>query len=242
MYLGYWTYKLIGMDPMFSFPFIGLCLALIGMLFYRTIIRWLIDAPDLIQILGTFGAAILLQGLAQFLWSPDYRAVEEPLLTGSVRIAGAFIGKPQLFVGIMSLVVIGLLYLIINKTELGFAIQATGQDRFAATLVGLNHDLMFMYTWGFGLGCLGIAGALLSMYLYIFPQVGTLFGVISFVVVALGGLGSIQGALIGGCIIGLTEVLGGTLTLPSLKHVFPFALYLPVLLFRPKGIMGVREG
>jgi branched-chain amino acid transport system permease protein len=104
--------------------------------------------------------------------------------------------------------------------------------------MGISPDRMFALGWGIGSMCVGIAGALLVNFFYIFPEVGFLFGLIAYVAVALGGFGSIVGALAAGVVIGLVEGLSGILIQPAFKYVAVFSMYLLVVLIRPQGFFG----
>ncbi len=130
------------------------------------------------------------------------------------------------------------LYLFITRTETGLALQATAQDREAASLMGIPTDRMYALGWGVGAACVGVAGVLLSTFYFVFPDVGLQFALIAYVAVALGGFGSILGALAAGVLIGLLESLGGLLIDPSFKLLFIFGLYLAVVVFRPQGLFG----
>jgi branched-chain amino acid transport system permease protein len=145
---------------------------------------------------------------------------------------------PQLVASIGSLIAFGLLVWFISRTETGLALQATAQDRDAASLMGINTERMFALGWGIGGACVGIAGALLANFFYVYPDVGFTFALIAYVTVALGGFGSIPGALVAGVIIGITEVLGGFFIAPAFKYVVVFCIYLLVVSLRPQGLMG----
>jgi branched-chain amino acid transport system permease protein len=238
LFTAYWTYTLFSFDPLLSLPLCTLLLFVIGILAYKGIISKIIHAPFLAQLIATFGLGIFLRSLAQFLWSPNYRMVEKPWVQGRIDLGGIFIGLPQLVASVMAVVAFGFLYWFINKTETGKALQATSEDREAAALVGINSDKMFALGWGIGAACVGVAGALLANYYYIFPDVGFPFSLIAFVAVALGGFGSIPGAFIAGAVIGLVETLSGFLIIPALKYVAVFILYLIVVIVRPQGLFG----
>ena len=151
---------------------------------------------------------------------------------------GIFIGLPQLVASLGCLLAFAGLYVFINRTDTGLALQATAQDREAASLMGIPTDRMYALGWGIGSACVGVAGGLLAMFYFIFPEVGFLFALLAYVAVAMGGFGSITGALFAGLLIGLMESLGGLLIDPSFKYVFIFAMYLVVVFFRPQGLFG----
>ena len=209
-----------------------------GVATHYGIIRHILGASMLAQICATFGLAVFLRALAQFLWTPDVRTISHPLVEGRVEIAGIFMGLPQIVASLGCLLAFALLYLFINRTDAGLALQATAQDRQAASLMGIPTDRMFALGWGIGAACVGIAGGFLSMFFVIFPEVGFMFALLAYVAVAMGGFGSILGCLFAGLLIGLMESLGGLLIDPSFKYVFIFALYLAVVFFRPQGLFG----
>jgi branched-chain amino acid transport system permease protein len=228
----------LGLDPLLALPLITLLLGLAGLLVHYGIIRRLLTAPMLAQICGTFGLAVALRATAQFLWTPDFRTITDPLVAGRVQIGPIFIGQPQLVAGAICLLAFVLLWLFVTRTETGLGLQATAQDRQAAAVMGIPVERMSALGWAIGLGCVGIAGTMLSTFFYVFPDVGVGFALLAFVAVALGGFGSIMGSLVAGVMIGLVESLGGLLVDPSYKTLIVFGLYLSIVLVRPMGLFG----
>jgi branched-chain amino acid transport system permease protein len=104
--------------------------------------------------------------------------------------------------------------------------------------MGIDTERMFALGWGIGAACVGLAGGLLTIFFYIFPDVGSTFALLAYVTVALGGFGNVPGTLVAGVIVGLVEVLGGLLIAPALKYVAVFVIYLVVVLWRPQGLFG----
>ena len=238
MFTSFWGFTLFHFDPLLSLPFCMILLFLVGVATYFIIIKKILKAPFLAQILATFGLGIFLRYLAQFMWSPDFRTIKNPILSGNLNVGGLFIGIPQLAASVICVVTFIILYLLINKTEIGAALLATSEDREAASLMGINSDKMFALGWGIGAACLGVAGALMSNFYYIFPEVGFSFSLIAYVAVALGGFGSIPGSFVAGIIIGLVEFLSGLLIAPAFKYAFVFLIYLLVVFIRPQGLWG----
>lgn len=238
MYIAYWLFTLLNLDPVYSLPICALVLFFLGVATYKILIARIMNAPMLAQIFATFGLMIFLQGLAFFLWKPDYRTIGKSLLTGRIEVLGIFIGLPQLFSALGALATAGILFFLINRTEIGRALRATSEDREAAALMGINTDRMYAFAWGLGAACVGVAGALLATFYPIFPQVGAVFGLTAFVVVVLGGFGSITGAFIAGIIVGLIQVTGGILFEPAFKNIFVYSLFLIVVFIRPQGLLG----
>ncbi|MBX9592234.1 MAG: branched-chain amino acid ABC transporter permease [Hyphomonadaceae bacterium] len=237
MYASFWFWVL-GLDPLFALPLVAALLGLAGLLVHYGIIRRLLTAPMLAQVCGTFGLAVAMRAAAQYLWTPDFRTITNPLIAGRVQIGPIFIGQPQLVAGAVCLLAFVLLWLFVTRTETGLALQATAQDRQAAAVMGIPTERMSALGWAIGLGCVGVAGTMLSTFFYVFPDVGASFAPLAFVAVALGGFGSILGSLVAGVLIGLVESLGGLLIDPSYKTLIVFGLYLAVVLVRPMGLFG----
>ena len=152
----------------------------------------------LAQVFATFGLAVLLRSAAQFLFGTDFHTVKAPLLEGRVALGPVFIGVPQLAASVTALGAFLALYLFLSRSETGLALQATAQDRQAASLMGINTQRMFALGWVIGSACVGVAGGLLAMFFYIFPDVGATFALLAYVTVALGGFGNVPATLAGG--------------------------------------------
>jgi len=238
MFSSFWLWTLLGLDPIISIPITMLILAISGILTHYLLIRYILKAKMIVQICATFGLSVFLRSLAQFLWTPDFRNVANPLLEGRLEIAGIFIGQPQFYASLVCLLSFLLLYLFVNKSETGLALQATAQDRKAAETLGINSNKMFALGWALGLSCVSIAGTMMSNFFFIFPDVGVHFSLFAFVAVALGGFGSILGCFIAGIIIGLVESLGGLLIDLSYKLLYVFLIYLLIVIYRPQGLFG----
>jgi len=238
MYTAFWLWSLFALDPLLSVPVCAVLLFAAGLATHYGIIRHLLNASMLAQICATFGLAVFLRSLAQFLWTPDFRTVIDPLVAGRVELGGVFLGVPQIVASLGCLAAFAFLYAFITRTETGLALQATAQDAQAASLMGIPTDRMFALGWGIGAACVGVAGVLLTNFYYVFPEVGLQFALLAYVAVAMGGFGSILGCLLAGVLIGLVESLGGLLIDPSYKLLIVFGLYLLVVFFRPKGLFG----
>jgi len=238
MYASYWLNSLARLDPVIGTPLVALLMFGFGIVVYRSIIGKVLRGPFLARLLVTFGLGIFFVNMAQFLWTPDYRMVQESISHGIVMLGPIFIELPKLVASIGSLVVAGLVYWFLRKTKTGLAIQAISIDRTAASLMGINLERLNAIAFGLGLACAGAAGALLASFYYIFPDVGTMFGLVALVAVALGGFGSTEGALIGAILIGIIETVGGFLVGPEYKYALIFLAYLLIVIARPRGLMG----
>ena len=238
MYLSYFLHAGLGWDPIAALPVNAVALFALGVLVYYALIRRVLRAPMLAQIFATFGLGVFLQNGAQFLWRPDFRTLGDTWVTGRIALAGVYVSGPQVAAAAGAVITTGALWWLLSRTEVGRALLATAEDRQAASLMGINPDRMFALAWGLGAACVGVAGALLSTFYYVFPQVGGVFALIAFVAVALGGFGSVVGAFAGGVLIGVVESLAGVFVAPAVKNVFVFAIYLVVVLLRPRGLVG----
>ena len=238
MYGAFWGFVLFHLDPLLTLPLTALMLFALGVLLYRLLIVRIVDAPMVSQIFTTFGLMILFRGIAQFFWKPDFRSIENSFVAGSVQWGGLHLGKPQLLAGAGAVVVTGLVYWFLHRTRLGVALEATAADKEAARLMGIDSHRMFALAWGIAAACAGVAGVLLSTFFPIFPEVGASFILIAFVVVNLGGFGSVAGAFWAGILVGVIEVMGGLLVGPEYKLAIVLVLFLGVLMWRPRGLMG----
>ena len=239
MYAAYWAFTLLNVDPLLFTPIDVILMFVLGMLVYKVFISRIINAATTAQTFATFGLMILLRAGAQFLWSGDYKSILESKATGQIVLPGGlYLGRPQLLAAFGAIVSCAFLYWVIQRTEVGRALQAVAEDKQAASLMGINSEWMYTLAWGMGLACVGVAGALLSTYYYTFPNVGLLFGQMALVTVAMGGFGNILGTFVAGVINGLVMVMCGLILGPAFKYLGPFALYLGVVLSRAWGLTG----
>ena len=150
------------------------------------------------------------------------------------------ISRPKLIGFAASLIVAGLLWLLLKRTDTGRAIRAVAKEKLGARLMGIEVGHIFGITFGLGCACLAVAACLLMPSFYVNPRVGNAFVLVAFTIVVLGGMGSVPGALLGGLFIGVVESLGGLLLGDSLGQLGIFIIFILVLLFRPTGLFGAR--
>src|SRR5208283_2364219 len=167
-----------------------------------------------------------------------FKSVTNTWLSGrTVELSGVFLPLPQVAASIVCLLAFAGL-LVISHTEFGRALEATREDRDAVALIGIDRDRIFALGWGLGAAAVGVAGVMLAGFYYVSPNVGANFALIAYVTVALGGFGSLTGALVAGILIGETESFTALLISPALKQVGMFAIYMLVLMVRPRGLFG----
>ncbi|MGB9812996.1 MAG: branched-chain amino acid ABC transporter permease [Thermovenabulum sp.] len=239
MYTAFWMYALFKLDPLLTLPIASFFIFVISFLTYKLIIKKVLDAPGLTALLATFGLSLFIRNLAQFLWTPNYRFITESFVADKkVAMGPVIIGMPQLVAAFGSILMTVIIFYFVKKTKMGMAIQATALDRDTAKLMGIDTEKVYAVTFGISGICVGVAGTLLSTFFPVYPEAGALYSLLAFVIVAFGGFGNIQGALLGGIIVGLAESLGGFFLGTQFKYAVVFLLYLLVLQFRPKGLFG----
>ena len=238
MYIAYWMFTLLDMDPMISIPICALALFVYGAVIHKVLIKAVLKAEMLTQIVVTFGLALFMSSLAQYFWTPNFRSISDTTLDKKMDFLNVSIQFGHVIIIIVSVIILSLILWLLYKTELGLSMLAVSEDRETASLMGINPDNIFMLTWGIGLGCVGVTGALLSGIYYIYPLVGSSFGLLSFIAVAMGGFGSIGGAFIGAFLVGFIQVFSAYLILPSFKLLVVFLFFIIVLMFKPKGFWG----
>ncbi|HOI81200.1 MAG: branched-chain amino acid ABC transporter permease [Thermovirgaceae bacterium] len=239
MYFSYWLGFIWKIDPIISSVAGGAFVFIVGALTYRLVIRRTIGKSAMSALLATFGLSMLIKNICLNRFSPNFRLLQDTLLGGKTfNLAGIIIPVPQLVIGLVALALLFVVYRLVKKTRLGWAIQATAMDKEAAELMGINTERIYLLVFGLGGACVGIAGGLLPSYLAVHPEVGALFSLIAFVCVAMGGFGSIPGALLASLLIGLVEAFAGFYIAPVFKYVAVFGLYLVVVMVRPRGLFG----
>ena len=240
MFAAYWLFQLWQIPVYLSALVMLPAFALFGYLVYRLVIHRTMGQGDVVQIFATVGIGVILQNAALVLWTGDFRTIRSAYADAIWRVGGVQVSVPLLVAFVVAVAVTGLLFLFLNRTMEGKAIRAVVQDPIAAMAMAINLDRIYLRTFTIGTCCVGLAGILLAPNYPIFPAIGISFGLVSFVVVVLGGLGSMVGALLGGLIIGLVEVFSGFFIATDLKQAFYFLVFVLVLVLRPQGLFGQR--
>jgi branched-chain amino acid transport system permease protein len=209
---------------------------ILGLLIAKFIINPIIENPELSQVFTTMGMGIIMQNTALILWKADPRGKGVAALP--LKLGFLMISYPRLRAFLIAAMVVIVLTLIFKLTYVGMAIRASAQQRNAASMTGVNLSRIYAIAFGMGISLAAISGILLLPIYPATPTIGLQFVLICFVVVILGGMGSISGALVGGLSIGIIESFSGFFIDPSLKSVVYFIVFILVLLFRPKGFFG----
>ena len=241
MYGAFWSHVLWRIDPFVSLVLWVPIMFLAGMLVYRFLLRSIIPGGELNTLLYTAGLSLLIANVALFSWTGDYRTIKLPYAITPLRPFGIAVPIPLALAFALATAITLALYLFLARTDLGRAIRATSQHPEAAALMGIDAGRVSMVTFGLGSALAGAAGILLAPSLYLYPTVGEILIAKCFVIVVLGGLGSVAGAIAGGILLGLVESLGAVYVSVAYKDTIGFVIFLLVLLFRPSGLFGVGK-
>lgn len=240
MYVTLTTTNQLGYDPLFSIPLNAVFLFVLGYLTYKFIIAKVMDAPMLAQIFATFGLLLIIRYGMLFVVGPSTQTVDEFMFDGSTILFDRIvISHPTVVTAVVSVITLGILFLFMNRTKTGKAIRATSQDWEAARVMGINPDRVNAITWGVGLAVTGVAGSMVATFFPVHPELTpTTWTLIAFASVALGGFGSVLGAVFGGIGIALAEKIGTTLLNPSYKEMYVFIVFIVALILRNQDVLG----
>lgn len=211
---------------------------LLGIVFERVVFKRIYEGPEINSLLISLGLLIFLENTALFLWGSEVVSVKAPFNDTMVSVFSAKITLQRIVVLISSFLIIAMLYYFLNFSKYGKSIVATAQDPKGAALVGIDIPRIYMSTFGISAGLAAAGGALLAPLFYVFPTMGSMPLLKAFVVVVLGGMGNVQGAVVGGFLVGIVESLGGAYISSDYKNAFAFVILIVVLLIRPQGIFG----
>ena len=242
MYASYWLWAWLGVDPYLSVLLTAPAFFVLGMGIQRVVIEPNRAAAEHNQLLLTLGLALFLENLALVLWQGDFRTLRVPYANASFVIGDALVEVSRLVAARGAVFIALALFVFLRRTDVGKAIRALAEEREGAMLVGIDVARIRSVAFGIGSACVAVAGALITPFFYIAPDVGESFNLMAFVVVVLGGMGNFIGALLGGLIVGLAESLGAALLPGSLKQLVVFVIFVLVLLFRPEGLFGGARG
>jgi branched-chain amino acid transport system permease protein len=240
-YMMYALVMLLGVNFFIALPLaIALGVALGGLL-ELVLLRRLRGADIDTTMLVMIGAWIALQNAEQLAWTGVAKSIDVPFPAAPLVIGPVSVAWNRVFVLVVALALIGVTYLLINRTKLGRAMRATFQDRDTAALMGVRIGNIHTATFALGSGLAAAAGALLGPVFVAYPSMGDMAAAKAFAIVILGGLGSIPGATIGGFILALVEELGAGYVSSGYRDAMGFLLIIVILLFRPTGLFARKE-
>jgi branched-chain amino acid transport system permease protein len=214
--------------------------ALLGIIIERLAYRPLRSRSKLSVLITAIGVSLLLQNAGQFFFGANPRAFPVLFLEKSFNLGGGLIlDSNQLAVFVVTIILLVLLQFIVLKTKIGTAMRAVSFNPTAASLVGINNDIVISFTFGLGSALAAAGGILYSMnYKSIDPLMGILPGLKAFVAAVLGGIGNIPGAALGGMLLGIVETFVNGSRFSTYTDAIAFAILILILLFRPAGLLG----
>ncbi|MCU0561845.1 MAG: branched-chain amino acid ABC transporter permease [Desulfobacterales bacterium] len=246
MYVAYWAVLLTGMHPYLSLVVVVPVMFVFGYLLQDILIKPIFKSEKEVRepitvIIVTTGVWYILDNLALLIFGPQYRNIQDNPLRGKMlEIGDMMVSVPKLWGFFTALATALVIYLFLRKTRMGRAVRATSLDRDAASLQGINQYRIYNIAFGMGTAVAGVAGVTLVPFYNVFPTVGVLFDIKCFIIVVLGGLGSIGGALLGGMIIGVIESVGPQFMTATWTEAIVYALFLAFLFLKPSGLFGVK--
>lgn len=245
MYVALWSCQRWSLPPLAAIPLVAAVLYVLGL----GIERWLIDPvyrkeatrEPMGVLIFTAGLGIFLENFMLTIAGPDQKSLAGDWVNQTVRVGGLLFTYPQIAGFVVSALVTLLLALFLKKTRTGRAIRATGQDREAASVLGVDTAKVHRLAFAVGLGVLGVAGSVLLPMNAVDPFLGGVFGMRAFIIVVLGGIGSIAGAFWGGILVGVVESVGSQFIPVTFAQGLIFMIFLVVLYVRPSGLFGLEE-
>ena len=238
LFAAYLVHQKLGLDPYLAAFVLAPVFFALGYALQRLIIGPASHGDDRNMLLVTLGLAVLIENALLYEFRADTRTVELAYSFRTINVGFTFLSVSRLISFVAVFAVALVLWLIMTLTDTGKAIRAVAKEKLGAELAGIDVAHIYATTFGLGTACVAIAACLLIPTYYVNPSAGNAFVLVAFTVVVLGGMGSVPGALIGGLAIGVVESLGGFFFGESLGQVGIFAIFIAVLLFRPRGLFG----
>jgi branched-chain amino acid transport system permease protein len=240
MYAAFVLFSALRLDPLIAMLPIAAGFFVIGYLLQATLINSFVGRPEHQQFILLVGLAIIIVNALLMIFGPDARPTNLSYAFDSYLIGALIIDKVRVYAAAAALAVTALLFAFFRHTRTGTAIRACADNLTGAAVVGLNVGRLYAFTFGLGLASVGAAGALMVTLADAAPGLAPAYTLLAFIIVIIGGLGSMPGALVGGVLIGVSEALAGFFVAPSMKSMFSFALLILVLVLRPQGLLGRR--
>jgi branched-chain amino acid transport system permease protein len=237
-YCIYWMVNLTSLDPFFGFLVILPLFLLFGWGLYMGFFRRVSKAGKNPSLLLAFGLMVVLEHLMSLFWTPNTRTVTTSYSALGLHVMGINISFPRLMVSIVTVIVTGAVFFFLKMTMLGKAVRGVSEDMRAAALLGISPSRVSAVTFSIGMALGGIAGVATAITYPFDPYFGFLFSLKALIAVAFGGLGSVEGALLGGIILGVLESLSSYTISAGWADAIVYAAFLLILIFRPEGLLG----
>ncbi len=239
-FIAYTLWSQLGLDPLVGVVITTPIVFGLGWLIYRLLVRPIRNAPMSSTVLLTFGLALVVEGVMGEIWGNDSTAIRPSYVDQSFHIGGVFLPKAQVYGGLLAVVVLLALWAILTKTWLGRAIRAAAANPASAELVGIKVTSVAAVVFGLGLAAAGAGGAITGVLYSFLPGSHYLWIARLLAIVVLGGLGSLEGAVLSALIFGIAETVTAVYISPAWATAVPYAIVFFVLLIRPQGLLGTR--
>jgi branched-chain amino acid transport system permease protein len=240
MYAATVLFAALGLDPFLCILPAALAFFLFGYLLQAGLINPFITRPEHSQFMLLVAVAIIMVNALLMVFGPSARNVQVDYQLESFEIGKILVDKARLFAALAAVVTAGLLFSFFRFSLVGKAIRACADNHLGALVVGLDVKHLYALTFGLGSVCVAVAGCAMVLLVDVTPALGPAYTLLAFVIVIVGGLGSMPGALLGGVLIGVSEAMAGLFIAPSAKSMFSFGLLILILLFRPQGLLGKK--
>jgi branched-chain amino acid transport system permease protein len=237
-YASFFAISLLGVDYFTSIVLAMLATAAAGVLVERLAVRPLQGRPFFTVFLSTFAVSMMLQDLAQILWTPDPREIPSPFLPSPIVIGPVFLTVQRMFIFLVAVAIVAAFWAFLRYTRAGMAIRALARDRDAALLMGIDAERMHVATFALGAALAAAGGALLGAMFNVYPTMGEQPLLKGFALVIMGGMGSVPGVFVAGLVLGIAEGLTAGFFSTGYVDVVAFGTLIVVLLVRPGGIAG----
>jgi branched-chain amino acid transport system permease protein len=238
MYLTVVLFAGLDLDPFLTMLPIAALFLVFGYALQVTIINSFVTRPDHSQFMLLLAIAVIMTNSLLIAFGPDARSIRLDYLLQSIELGPLLIDRGKLYAALVAVGASTTLFGFFRFTRTGTAIRACADNWLGAKVVGLDVKRLYGLAFGLGAACVAIAGCMMSLLVDISPALGPAYTLLAFVIVIVGGLGSMSGALLGGVLIGISEALAGLFITPSAKSMFSFGLLVLVLLIRPRGLLG----
>lgn len=246
IYISYFIFTWFGIDPYLLMFLTAVLMAGFGYILQRFVISNMLarekEVEPISVLLFTAGLGVFLSNLALVIFKGNPRTATTVYTGRSIHAGMLYVSVPKLISFVIAMGCTVLLYYFLQKSETGRAIRAASQNRNVVTLMGVNIRRLYNIAFAISVGMVGIAGALLLPYSSVQPTSGTTYSFKSFVIIVLGGQGSVIGALISGLLVGIIEKVGTLYFSDTTAQIAVFAVFVLVLLLRPNGLFGRKQG
>jgi branched-chain amino acid transport system permease protein len=240
MYAATVLFAAFHLDPFLAMLPIAAAFFVFGYALQSAFINPFITRPEHSQFMLLVAIAIILVNALLMIFGPDAHNVQVDYQLESFELGPVLVDKARLFAALAAIAAAAALFAFFRFSLTGKAIRACADNYLGAKVVGLNVKHLYSLTFGLGAVCVAIAGCAMVLLVDVTPPLGPSYTLLAFVIVIVGGLGSMGGALLGGVLIGVSEALAGLFIVPSAKSMFSFGLLILVLLLRPQGLLGRR--